>query len=120
MPAAANGHSALILPTSTSEYHAMVNALRAHHSGMHGQASDIAANLRNILPDVIAARGGGKTGLIGLDNKLAAYKVVRPLMDAAALNQKLAKLYVVSYTRYIEYVVNAKTNPTTSKFNADA
>lgn len=105
----ATGHPALVVPGSTTEYAAMVDALRAHHSAMHGQATDVAAALRGILPDIIAGRGGGRRGLLGLDNKMVARLIVKPLMDAAALNQHSARLYVQSYKRYTEHVVNVNT-----------
>lgn len=105
----ATGHNALVLPYSTSEFAAMVEAMRAHHSAMHGQATNVAAALRGILPDVIASRGGGRRGLLGLDNRMIARLIVKPFMDAAALNQHNARLYVLSYKRYTEHVVNVNS-----------
>jgi hypothetical protein len=105
----ATGHPDLVVPSSSSEYAAMVDALRAHHSAMHGQATDVAAALRSILPDIIAGRGGGRRGLGGLDNKMVARLIVKPIMDAAALNRHAASLYVLTYRRYVEHVVNVNT-----------
>jgi len=120
MPAASNGLSALIIPTSTSEFHTMVNAARAHHRAMHGQVADIAAALRNVLPDVIAERGGARRGLGNADAKMKALRIVRPLKDIAALDDQIARLFVTSYTRYVDLVVNAKDAKPKSGFNPDA
>lgn len=112
------GHPQLVVPTSTSEYHAMVNSLRAHHRAMHGQASDVAAALKTILPDVIRQRGGARTGLMGADAKLKTNRIIRPIMEIAALNDTIARLYVLSYNRYVDLVVNAKTTAP-GRFNVD-
>lgn len=119
MAAGSTGHSSLIVPTNTSSFHKLVSDLRAHHRGMHGQVSDVAANLRSILPDVIAERGGAHRNAMGVDAKFKAYRIVRPLMDIAALDDQIARLYVVSYTRYVDLVVNAKAAKPKSSFNAD-
>lgn len=103
---------ALIVPASTSELHALIDGLRAHHNTLHGGMADIAASLRKPLADVIE----GKKGWLGMDAKLAAYRIVRPLMDAAALNGEISRLVVVSYTRYTELVVNAQ-KATRAKFD---
>jgi hypothetical protein len=100
------GHAALILPSNTSEFQAMIDAMRAHHSAMHGQLVDIASYLKGVLPDVIAGRGGGRAGFLGIDNKIAARQIVKPLMDAAGLNDWQGRLYVQAYQRYQERVVN--------------
>lgn len=111
MPAAnAKGHPALILPGTTSEYQAVIDAMTGHHIAMHGQIVNIAAYLRGVLPDVIAQRGGTRNGLMGLDARYAAKQVVKPLMDIAALNEHIARLYSQSYQRYLERVVNISPN----------
>jgi|SRR6185312_4395935 len=110
MAARNGGHPALILPSNTSEFQAMVDALRAHHSAMHGQLVDIAAYLKGVLPDVIAQRGGGRSWAVGLDTKHSARMIVKPLMDAAALNDFQGRLYVQAYQRYLERVVNISPN----------
>ena len=110
MASRTGGHAALILPSNTSEFQAMVDTMRAHHSAMHGQLVDIAAYLKGVLPDVIAQRGGGRAAFLGVDNKIAARQIVKPLMDAAALNDFMGRLYVQSYQRYLERVVNISPN----------
>lgn len=105
---------ALIVPASTSEFHALVDGLRAHHNTLHGGMADIAASLRKPLADVIE----GRKVLLGMDARLAAYRIVRPLMDAAALNSEISRLVVVSYTRYTELVVNAP-KATRAKFDVN-
>lgn len=95
---------ALIVPSSTSEFHALVDGLRAHHNTLHGGMADIAASLRKPLADVIE----GRKALLGMDARVTAYRIVRPLMDAAALNSEISRLVVVSYTRYVQYVVNTQ------------
>lgn len=114
----ATGHPGLIIPGSSSEFAAVTDALRAHHSAMHGQATDVAAAMRSILPDIIAARGGGRRGFGGLDNKMVARLIMKPVMDAARLNQETAKLYVLCWRRYTEHVVNINT-ATRGGFNVD-
>lgn len=113
------GHDALVTPYSTSEFAALADIMRAHHSAMHGQATDVAAALRGILPEVIAQRGGGRRGFGGLDNKLLARLIVKPIMDAAALNQTQAKLYILTYRRYQEHVVNASAATRPNGFKVD-
>lgn len=120
--AAANskGHPGLILPSSTSEFQSVVEALTGHHIAMHGQLVNIAAYLRGVLPDVIAARGGTRAAFLGLDAKLSARQVVKPLMDAAALNEVQARLYSQAYQRYLERVVNIAPNASNRpKFDAE-
>jgi len=108
MAASSAGHSSLVVPRSTSEFHAMVENARRHHRAMGGQLVDIAAALKNALPAVIAARGGTHRGMLGLDAKFAASKVVKPLIDAAAAEDEIARDLIVTWQRYNQYVVNIK------------
>lgn len=109
MATRSGGHPALILPSNTSEFQSMIDAMRAHHSAMHGQLVDIASYLQGVLPDVIAQRGGGRAGLLGIDNKIAARRIVKPLKDVAGLNDWTGRLFVQAYQRYQELVVNINT-----------
>jgi hypothetical protein len=96
----------LYIPGKTSEAQQMIREMQALHNAMHGTAADIGAVFRRVLPDVIEKRGGTRTGLFGLDAKLAAYKVAHPFMSIARLNGELAKLYVLANQRMEEYVIN--------------
>ena len=107
---AQNGHPSLVVPESTSQAHQMVLALTRHHRAMHSQITDVAAALRAELPDVIEARGGARTGLFGADAKVAAIRVVRPLMDIARIDDEAARAYVLFYRRWNDLVVNASKN----------
>lgn len=116
----AEGFPELVVPRSTSEMHRMCNAARAHHRAMHGQVTDVAAALKSILPDVIAERGGTRAGFMGQDAKAKANRIIRPLMQAAALDDVIARLFVQSYNRYNDLVVKAPKQTGRRQFNADA
>lgn len=115
----ADGHPDLVIPQSTSELHRMVNNLRAHHRAMHGQVSDVAAALKTILPDVIKARGGTNGMLLGADARYQTARIIKPFTDIAALDDVIARLYVQGYTRYVEYVVNARAAKPKNTFNVN-
>jgi hypothetical protein len=115
----ANSHRNLILPSNTSETHAMANALRAHHNAMHGDVAEIAAYLMKVLPGVIEERGGARRGFGGMDAKLSARRVVHPLKEIASLNMDQARLWVTFYTGYQHRVVNISSKSGTGNFNAD-
>jgi|ERR1044072_268203 hypothetical protein len=111
----------LIIPRNSSEFHALVNQQRALHSGLHGDTADIAAFLRANLPAEIERRGGTRSGLLGLDARVMARRVAKPLQDAARLDEEIAKLWVVSWVRFQENVLNVKRNRgQAGGFNADA
>jgi hypothetical protein len=115
MPSA-NSHKALIVPQSSSDIQVMVETMRSHHRAMRGDISDICAALRNVFPDIIRDRGGAR---MGADAKFKAARILRPWMDAAALNDDVARLYVLGYTRYDTLLVHAKGAAPKSSFNAD-
>lgn len=119
MAATSAGFTGLVVPRSTSEYHAMIESTRKHSRAMGGQLTDIAAALKNALPGVIAARGGAKRGMGGLDAKYATGRIVRPLIDAAGYHDEISRLLIVSWQRYNQYVVNIKPDGAMS-FKVDA
>lgn len=120
MASRTGGHPALILPSNTSEFQALVDALRGHHSTMHGQLTDIAAYLMGVLPGVIKERGGTHAALIGLDARHSAKQIIKPLMEVAAANERISRAYILSYLRYQERVVNISPNSgARPKFNVN-
>src|SRR5688572_12037675 len=91
------GIEGLITPYSTSEFHAMVEAARAHHNAAHDQYSTVAADLRKGL-----SKAQGVRGLMGLDVRIAARRVTRHLVHCAGLEQATARALVRSYEMYNE------------------
>lgn len=109
----------LIIPKNSTEFHALVQQMRSHHSALHGGTADVAAFLKSNLPAEIERRGGATRGLLGLDARMMARRVVKPLHEAAKLDEEIAKLWVVSWIRFQENVLNVKTNRGSGGFNAD-
>jgi hypothetical protein len=109
-----SGYAALKPPTKTSEYYAMVEALRKHHEVMAAQNQEIAAVLRAALPN---ARGK-KLAALRLDLKIYARIVARKHAHIAALNLATAKAYTSAYNAYLDKFVNGGSAPG-QKFNVD-
>lgn len=93
----AKGIEGLITPYSTSEFHAMVEQVRAHHNAAHDQYSTVAVELRRGL-----GKAQGVPGLFGMDVKIAARRVTRHLAHAAGLEMATAKALIRSYEMYNE------------------
>jgi hypothetical protein len=97
----ANGIQGLVTPYSTSEFQAMVEAVRAHHNAAHDQYSTVAAELRLGLHKVQGARG-----LFGVDVRIAARRVTKPLVRCAGLETEVAKSLIRSLELYNELFLN--------------
>lgn len=110
-----NGHPQLVTPYNTSEFHAMVNALRTHHSAMHDQAHTVAVDLRKLLPTA----SGSKFSGVRMDLKLNAVRVTRHIAHAAALDRATARAYENAYRTYLELFVNAGGSTHSRAFNVD-
>lgn len=80
--AAGDGLPDLVTPYNTSEFEALVHAVRSHFNAMAGQAQVVGADLRRLLPQ---ARGAaGRQGLFGLDLQVAAWQVAKQFAQLAA------------------------------------
>lgn len=106
------GLAALVTPHSKSEFQAMAEAARAHHHAMHDQLHTIAAELRRDL-----GRLQGTGGLLGLDVKIAAYRVTRHLVRAGQMEFEVAKAIVRSYYQFEELFLNK--SPAAQPFDLD-
>lgn len=104
----------LITPYSTTEFHAMVEAARAHHHAMHDQLVIMSAELYRGLSKVQGARG-----LFGVDVKIAARRVSKHLAHAAGMEMATAKAIVRSYTQYTELFLNKSNAAPATAFNLD-
>lgn len=100
------GLPALVTPYSTSEFHALVEAARAHHWAMQDQLLTIAAELHRAL-----SRMQGGRGLAGLDVKIAARRVTRHLAKAGALNVGVAQEIAFSYNQFTRLFLNKTSTP---------
>lgn len=109
----------IIIPGSSSEAHALVNEMRALHSTLHGGTADVAAFYKAKLPAIIAARGGARSGLFGIDATLAARRVVKPLHEAAKLEDENARLWVTFWIRYQEHVLNIRPGQNVTGYDVD-
>jgi hypothetical protein len=107
----------LIIPTSASELHALCNQQRAIASNRHGDVADIAAWLKTHLPAVIERRGGTRTGLLGIDGKIMANRVVHPLRQISKLEDEISRGWVTVWVRYQENVQNVRTNKGHGQFD---
>lgn len=88
---------ALVTPYTTSEFHAMVEAARALHHGLHDRFVVMAAELTVGLSKV-----EGRRGMMGLDSKVAAQRVTRHLKHAAGYDLQAARAVVRSYQMFNE------------------
>jgi hypothetical protein len=83
-------HPALDLPTSGSELKRTAEAMRRYHNSMYdiflGWAHDMERALRNAE--------GGNPWLLGMDKRLAARRVVRPIIKAAEEHRNIAKGWI--------------------------
>jgi hypothetical protein len=93
-----NGHPALKTPYKTSEFRAMVSAMRAHHNAMHDQCQNVAAELRKLLPTA--------KGAFRVDAKINAWRVARRLAHIGAVNKAAAKHYSSLLQTYEELFTN--------------
>lgn len=99
--AVTKGIPALVTPYNTSEFHAMVEGVRAHHWASHDQYVVVASELYRSL-----AKAQGTRGLLGMDVRLAARRVTRHLAHAAGYEIAAAKAAVRSYTLFTELFLN--------------
>jgi len=107
------GHPSLVTPYTTTEFHKMADKARAHHHAMHDQLVVMAAELYRGLCKI-----RGRRGLMGVDVRLAARKVVRNLLHAAALEDEAAKAITRSYTQYTALFLN-RPQETSRGFDPD-
>lgn len=101
--------SGIIIPQRASELQALCQQQRALNNSMEGDLADLAAVLRTALPGEIQRRGGARTELLGLDARIMARRVAKPIVEIAALHRKIAELWVVEWTRYQMNVQNVRT-----------
>jgi hypothetical protein len=99
----AEDYRKIITPYSTSEMNAMCEAARHHFHDLHDRLFVVGAELY-----VGLSKLDGRTGMFGLDTKLAARRVVKNFVHAGALNLEAAKAVRRAYTTYQQlYVVGA-------------
>lgn len=96
-----NGHPEIKTPYTKSEFMAMAQALRIHHDAMHDEVHTVAVELRKLLRD---ARGQNVSEK--LNRAMAAMRVSRHLVHAAALNKATGRAYERSYRTFIELFDN--------------
>lgn len=95
--AVTRGHPALDQNLSSgTEFHALVETMRAHHHTMYDQWLSLAHELERDLRKA----DGGNPLLLGLDKRIAAARVVRPLRRAAGQNLEIARSIVASYNLF--------------------
>ena len=91
-------HPALDLPSSGSEMKALCDRMRRYHNTMYdaylGFAHDLERCLRNAE--------GGNPWLMGLDKRMAARRVVRPLIKAAEEHRNIARGWMRSAHLFAE------------------
>lgn len=80
--AAGDGIPEFVTPYNTSEFEAMVAAVKAHFNALKGQAEVVGADLGRLLPN--ARNVGGNPWMVGLDLKMAARQIRRQFNQAAA------------------------------------
>lgn len=112
--AVAKGIPALVTPYNTSEFHAMVEAVRAHHWASHDQYVVVASELYRSL-----AKAQGTRGLLGMDVRIAARRVTRHLAHAAGYEIAAAKAAVRSYTLFTELFLNKSSAAPQRGFDLD-
>jgi hypothetical protein len=108
------GLPALITPYSTSEFHAMIEAARAHHWGNADRLQTMAAELYRALVDHF---GAGR--MMGADVKIAARRVTRHLAKAANYNVSTAQAIAFSYHQYTHLFLNSRPNAPRRGFDPD-
>lgn len=94
----AKGIPGLVTPYSTSEFHAMVEAARAHHWAVQDQLTIVAAELYRGLTTNMQ----GRRGLVGVDVRMAARQVTRHLSKAANYEVAAAQAIVFSYNKFTQ------------------
>lgn len=113
--ATTDGHPMLITPQNTSEFYAMVKALRTHHDSMADADRVIAVALNQALPKATGARiEWGR-----VDLRLNARRVTRHLVHAAALNQAAGKAYTKAYVTFEQLFQKRGTHSPATSFDLD-
>jgi hypothetical protein len=90
----------IITPYSTSEMNAVCEATRHHLHDLHDRLFVISAELY-----VGLSKLDGRTGLFGVDTKLAARRVTKNLVHAGALELEAAKAISRTWTVYQQLFV---------------
>jgi len=110
-----DGHPMLVTPQNTSEFYAMVRALRSHHEAMHDGDRVIAVALNQSLPRATGTRiEWGR-----VDLHLNARRVTRHLVHAAALNLAAGKAYTKAYVTFEQLFTRRAAHTRRPGFNLD-
>jgi len=107
----------LIVPSSTSEWEAMIADVRGHFNADAGELQTVAAILRRELPR--ATNVQGNRALFGADLKIAAIQIARHINRAAASqNASAAALTKADQIFHGMFVSSSGPGTPRGRFNA--